>query len=209
MKTFVLGVAKAPIEKTKGPQGARSLDLFIATLGLILAAPVMSVIALLIMLFDNGPVLFRQERIGKGGKPFTLYKFRSMRLDAELHGPELAHTNDPRTTRIGKMLRRWRLDELPQLWNVLKGDMAMVGPRPERQYFIDQIMDHAPNFSRLLALKPGLTSMGIVHFGYASTLDELIDRQRHDQYYFENRSMALDLQILLRSVHVVLSRKGK
>ncbi|TDW95878.1 sugar transferase [Dinghuibacter silviterrae] len=209
MKTFALGVVKAPILKPKGPQGTRFLDLFMASLGLILAAPIMLVVALLIKLSDKGPVLYKQVRVGQGGKPFTIFKFRSMRLDAEQNGPALAKKDDPRTTKIGNVLRKWRLDELPQLWNVLKGDMAMVGPRPERQYYIDRIMDHAPNYGRLLELKPGLTSMGIVRFGYASSVEEMIDRQRHDQYYLENRSIALDLRILVQSVQVVLGRKGK
>jgi lipopolysaccharide/colanic/teichoic acid biosynthesis glycosyltransferase len=209
MKTFALGVVKAPDVLPKKQQYTRILDLFLATLGLVLAAPVMLMVAFLIKLSDKGPVFYRQERVGRGGKLFTMYKFRSMRQNAEPQGPALASDNDPRTTGIGKVLRKWRLDELPQLWNVVKGDMAMVGPRPERQYFIDRIMDHAPNYGRLLELRPGLTSMGIVRFGYASSVEEMIDRQRHDQYYFENRSIVLDLRILVQSVQVVLGRKGK
>lgn len=208
MKTY-LAIGALDDHSPKEPQTARTFDLLISTTGLILFMLPMLFIALLVKITSRGPVLFMQERIGKGGRPFRMYKFRSMHPNAEQKGPTLAQTNDPRITRIGKILRKWRLDELPQLWNVLKGDMAMVGPRPERQYYIDRITDHAPNFKRLLELKPGLTSMGIVRFGYASSVEEMIDRQRHDQYYFENRSVTLDMTILVQSVHVVLSRKGK
>lgn len=210
MKTYlVLGAIDAPAGKAKTPQGTRIFDLLISITGLILFSPLMLLIALLVKVSSKGPVFYRQERVGKGGKPFTMYKFRSMRPDAEKDGPALSRRNDPRITRAGRVLRKWRLDELPQLWNVVKGDMAVVGPRPERQYFIDRITDHAPNFERLLELRPGLTSMGIVRFGYASTVAEMIDRQRHDQYYFENRSPTMDLKILVQSVQVVLGRKGK
>jgi lipopolysaccharide/colanic/teichoic acid biosynthesis glycosyltransferase len=210
MKTYlVLGAIDAPAIKAKKPQGTRIFDFAVSAAGLIFFSPVMLLIALLVKASSRGPVLYTQERIGKGGKPFTMYKFRSMRPDAEKDGPALSRRNDPRITKVGRILRKWRLDELPQLWNVVRGDMAIVGPRPERQHFIDQITDHAPNFERLLELRPGLTSMGIVRFGYASTVAEMIDRQRHDQYYFENRSATMDLKILVQSVQVVLSRKGK
>jgi lipopolysaccharide/colanic/teichoic acid biosynthesis glycosyltransferase len=195
-----------PHEQT---QTKRAADVFIASLSLIILTPLMAVIALLVKLTSKGRVFYTQERIGKGGNPFIIYKFRSMIVTAEANGPALATTGDPRITKLGRSLRKWRLDELPQLWNVVRGDMALVGPRPERQYYIDRITDHAPNFKRLLHLKPGLTSMGIVCFGYASSVAEMVDRQRHDQYYFENRSLKLDFAILVQSVHVVLGRKGK
>ena len=215
MKTYlVIGAINAPAIDTpavmvRNPQGKRVFDLAVSAAGLFILSPLMLLIALLIKCTSKGPVLYRQERVGKGGKPFTMYKFRSMRTDAEKDGPALSRRNDPRITKTGRFLRKSRLDELPQLWNVVRGDMSMVGPRPERQYFIDRITNHAPNFERLLAIKPGLTSMGIVRFGYASTVAEMIDRQRHDQYYLENRSAALDMRILVQSVQVVLSRKGK
>lgn len=187
----------------------RPLDLLISFLAFILAFPLMGLIATAIKLSSKGPFLYKQERIGKGGKPFTMYKFRSMEKDAEKDGPALATENDQRITRLGRVLRKWRLDELPQLWNVIKGDMSLVGPRPERKFYIDQIMEKAPNYKRLQKIKPGLTSMGIIQQGYASTIAEMVERQRHDQYYFENRSLELDLAILARSVGVVLGRKGK
>lgn len=187
----------------------RPLDLLISFLAFILAFPLMGVIATAIRLSSKGPFLYMQERIGKDGKPFTMYKFRSMERDAEKDGPALATENDQRITRLGRVLRKWRLDELPQLWNVIKGDMSLVGPRPERKCYIDQIIEKAPNYKRLQKIKPGLTSMGIIEQGYASTIAEMVERQRHDQYYFENRSLGLDLAILARSVGVVLGRKGK
>jgi putative colanic acid biosynthesis UDP-glucose lipid carrier transferase len=154
-------------------------------------------------------VFYTQERIGQGGKPFTIYKFRTMRQDAEVEGPQLAQSVDPRITPYGHFLRKSRLDELPQLLNVLKGDMTLVGPRPERQFFIDRITEMAPNYKRLQQLKPGLTSLGIVSFGYASSVEEMIERQRHDQYYFENRSWYLDLFILGASLDVIIQHKGR
>ncbi|HTJ11009.1 MAG TPA: sugar transferase [Dinghuibacter sp.] len=187
----------------------RPLDLLISFLAFILALPLIGLVAIVVKLTSKGPIWYTQERIGKGGKPFTMYKFRSMCQNAEENGPALATENDVRITITGRVLRKWRLDELPQLWNVLKGDMSLVGPRPERQHYIDKIVEKAPNYKRLLNIKPGLTSMGIVNYGYASNVAEMIDRQRYDQYYFENRSLGMDLAILARSVGVVLGRKGK
>ena len=191
------------------PWTKRTLDLLISSLALILALPLIGVIAILIKLQSKGAALYAQERIGKGGRPFTMYKLRSMYLDAEKNGPALATAHDERITPLGRTLRKWRLDELPQLWNVMKGDMSLVGPRPERKFYVDRIAERAPNYARLHKLKPGLTSLGIVNYGYASSINEMIDRQRHDQYYFENQSLRLDLSILARSVGVVLGKKGK
>jgi lipopolysaccharide/colanic/teichoic acid biosynthesis glycosyltransferase len=213
----VIGGPAIWIDGPKGAQGAqrdlndlkRGIDIAISTIALAITLPPMVLIALAVKLTTRGPVLFIQERVGKNNKPFQMIKFRSMHLNAEPEGPALARLNDPRITRIGRILRKSRLDELPQLWNVLKGDMTLVGPRPERQFFIDLITERAPNYARLQRLKPGLTSLGIVRFGYASTVEEMIDRQRHDQYYFENRSLALDLRILAETLDVVLRRKGK
>jgi polysaccharide biosynthesis protein PslA len=187
----------------------RTIDILAASLGLLFMLPFMAIIALRVKLSSKGSIFFIQERIGQDGKPFRMYKFRTMHLRAEHNGPALATENDPRITSYGRKIRKSRMDELPQLWNVLKGDMTLVGPRPERQYYIDRITDHAPNYKRLLQLKPGLTSMGIVHFGYASSVSEMIERQRHDQYYFENRSIQLDLQILAGTVDVIFHRKGR
>jgi lipopolysaccharide/colanic/teichoic acid biosynthesis glycosyltransferase len=187
----------------------RCLDVLASAVGLVLSLPLMAYVALRVGLSSKGPIFFAQERVGQGGRPFRMYKFRSMFIDAEQGGPALAAHNDPRITPFGRIIRKWRLDELPQLWNVLKGDMTLVGPRPERQCYIDRITDHAPNYARLLTLKPGLTSLGIVNFGYASTVQEMIDRQRHDQYYLENKCPDLDMHILLSTLDVILRRKGK
>jgi len=187
----------------------RLVDVFASIAGLILLLPLMAYITMRVWLSSKGPVFFTQERIGHEGKPFTMYKFRSMHVHAEYSGPALSTDNDPRITSYGRVIRKWRMDEIPQLWNVLKGDMTLVGPRPERQFYIDRITEHAPNYTRLQQLKPGLTSMGIVNFGYASSVPEMIDRQRHDQYYFENRSIRLDLLIMISTLDVILNRKGK
>jgi lipopolysaccharide/colanic/teichoic acid biosynthesis glycosyltransferase len=187
----------------------RAMDVCIAGLGFVVSLPIMTFIALKIKLLERGPIFYSQERIGQGGKPFTMYKFRTMRPGAEAKGPQLAIAGDERITPFGQFLRKSRLDELPQWLNVLKGDMTLVGPRPERQFFIDRINEHAPNYKRLQQLKPGLTSLGIVSFGYASTIEEMIERQRHDQYYFENRSWSLDLYILGASLDVIIQRKGR
>lgn len=187
----------------------RALDIVIAIIALILLAPVMAVIAVLVRLSSPGPVIFRQERIGKNGRPFTIYKFRTMYVDAEKHGPALSRDNDPRITPIGRWLRKTRLDELPQFWNVLKGDMSLVGPRPERQYYINQIVQHAPEYRQLLKVRPGITSLGMVKYGYASSVEEMIARMRYDLIYLANRSLLLDLKILLYTVLRVLQARGK
>ena len=191
------------------PVPVRIRDIVAASLGLILLSPLMAYVAFRVWLSSKGPVFFVQERIGQGGKAFRMYKFRSMYTNAEQEGPSLAAAGDTRITAFGRIIRKWRLDELPQLWNVLKGDMTLVGPRPERQYYIDRITDYAPNYTRLLLLKPGLTSLGIVNFGYASSVEEMVERQRYDQYYLENRSSGLDTLILISTVDIILHRKGK
>lgn len=169
----------------------------------------MAVLALLVRLSSPGPIIFRQERIGKGGRPFTIYKFRTMYTDAERNGPALSREGDPRITPIGRWLRKTRLDELPQFWNVLKGDMSLVGPRPERQFFISQIVQKAPEYKQLLKVRPGITSLGMVKYGYASSVEEMIDRMHYDLIYLANRSFLLDLKILLYTVLRVLQARGK
>ena len=187
----------------------RVFDLVVAALALILLAPVMAVLALLVRFSSPGPIIFRQERIGKGGHPFTIYKFRTMYTDAERHGPALSREGDPRITPIGRWLRKTRLDELPQFWNVLKGDMSLVGPRPERQFFINQIVQKAPEYKQLLKVRPGITSLGMVKYGYASSVEEMIERMQYDLIYLANRSFLLDLKILLYTVLRVLQARGK
>lgn len=187
----------------------RGFDIVFSALALVLLAPVYAILAFLVRLSSPGPIIFRQERIGKNGVPFTLYKFRTMYVDAEKDGPALSRDGDPRITPIGRWLRKTRLDELPQFWNVLKGDMSLVGPRPERQYYIEQIVQRAPEYRQLLKVKPGITSLGMVKYGYASSVDEMIERMRYDLIYLATRSFLLDLKILLYTILRVIQARGK
>ncbi len=175
---------------------------------LILTSPAFLFIAIGLKLTSKGPVIFKQERIGRHGTPFTLYKFRSMHLDAEKSGPQLSQKEDCRTTSFGKFLRRTKLDELPNFINVLKGDLAIVGPRSERKFFIDQIVPLAPHYLRLLKVKPGITSMGQIKFGYASNVEEMIKRLRYDIIYIENMSLYQDFKVLFYTFFTVIKGKG-
>jgi len=187
----------------------RMMDCIVSILALTLFSPFLLLIAILIKLDSKGPVFYTQERIGKNGKPFTIYKFRTMYVDAEKTGPALATDNDPRITRVGRFLRKTHLDEFPQFFNILKGDMSLVGPRPERQYFIDQILQHAPEYKYLLRVRPGLTSLGQVKFGYAENIQQMIERMKYDLLYIQNFSLSLDLKILLYTILVVIEGRGK
>ncbi len=179
--------------------------LFILTIGM----PFFLIIALIIKMGSNGAILFKQERIGKDGLPFNIYKFRSMYVGSEKDGPALSKTGDARITPFGKFLRKSRIDEFPQFYNVLIGDMSLVGPRPERQFYIDQIIKIAPHYKHLNKVRPGITSLGQVKFGYAQNIEEMVERLKYDILYIENMSFAMDLRILLYTILVMAQGRGK
>ena len=188
----------------------RAFDVVASATGLVLLSPLLAVIALQVKLSSRGPVIYSQERIGLHGVPFRIYKFRTMMDHAEADGvPHLTLDNDPRITRVGRWLRKYRLDELPQLWNILQGDMSVVGPRPERPYFIEQIMKEAPYYCLLYKVRPGLTSWGPIRVGYTDTMEKMIERLNCDLVYVENLSLLLDLKILFFTAGVILRGKGK
>jgi sugar transferase (PEP-CTERM system associated) len=186
----------------------RLIDVVIAATGLLLAAPLMLLTAIAIALDSRGPILYRQVRAGELGTPFTLYKFRSMRVDAEQTGARFAEENDPRVTRVGRFIRKTRIDELPQLYNVLRGEMSMVGPRPERPVFIEQLDSQVPYFKQRLYVKPGVTGHAQVRCRYGATAEDHLEKLQYDLYYIKSYSVMFDLSIIVDTVKVVLLRIG-
>jgi lipopolysaccharide/colanic/teichoic acid biosynthesis glycosyltransferase len=179
----------------------RFLDIVLSAISLIVFSPLMLLCAVAIRMEDGLPVIYSQERIGLHGMPFLIYKFRTMRIDAEEGGmPKLLEKpNDPRLTKVGRILRRHHLDELPQLYNVLRGDMAFIGPRPERKYYIDQIMQHDPRYVYLYQIRPGVTSYATLYNGYTDTMEKMLKRLELDLYYLEHRSWWFDAKILFKT----------
>lgn len=187
----------------------RMLDLSVSLVVLIVLLPLFLMLAIAVKLTSKGPVFFKQIRIGRHGKPFFIYKIRSMYTDAEAAGPALSSQNDKRITPTGKILRKYRLDELPQFYNVLKGDMSLVGPRPERKFYIDQIVQLAPYYKQLLRVRPGITSWGMVKYGYAENVQQMVERLKFDVLYIENMSLLVDFRIMLYTVKTIIQGRGK
>lgn len=187
----------------------RVMDILVSVVAIIILSPIYLITAIGIRLGSKGPIFYSQQRIGYQGKPFMMLKFRTMVQNAEQNGPQLSSDDDPRITKLGKFLRKVRMDETPQFFTVLKGDMSLVGYRPERQFFIDQIVEEAPHYKLLLKIKPGITSWGQVKFGYASTVNEMVERLKYDILYLENMSIAVDVKILFYTLLIVAMGRGK
>ena len=187
----------------------RAMDLIISLVALILLIPIYITCALAVKFSSSGPIFYLQDRVGLDGRVFKIIKFRTMYLNSEEAGPQLSSTNDSRITKAGRFMRKTRLDEFPQFMNVILGHMSLVGPRPERQFYIDQIMALAPQYVHLTKVRPGITSWGQVKYGYAENVEQMLDRMKFDLLYLKNRSIALDIKIMFYTIAIVLKAKGK
>lgn len=187
----------------------RFLDISLSVIAILILLPMYLICAILVKLSSPGPIFFLQERIGLNNKPFQIIKFRTMYVNSEANGPQLSSSNDSRITPVGRFMRKTRLDEFPQFINVILGQMSLVGPRPERQFYIDQIVQHEPQYVLLNRVRPGITSWGQVKYGYAENVEQMLDRMKYDLLYINNRSIALDLKILFYTVAIVIKAKGK
>lgn len=209
----IYGTPLVQIERDLMPQWQifvkRGADILLSALALLMLLPVYLFTILAVKFDSKGPAFYFQERIGKGGRPFNIIKFRSMYVNAEEAGPALSSDHDPRITRVGRFIRKVRLDETPQFFNVLIGEMSLVGPRPERQFFIDQIVEKAPHYRHLHKVRPGITSWGMVKYGYAENVDQMIRRMKYDLLYIENMSLIVDLKILIYTILTVIQGRGK
>ena len=187
----------------------RIFDVVFSAVAMLILLPIYLYVAVRVKLGSKGPIFYKQERIGYEGRPFMIYKFRTMYTDAESQGPQLSQVNDPRITPFGHVMRKYRLDELPQFWNIIKGDMSIVGPRPERRYYIDQIEKIAPYYCLVYKVKPGLLSWGPIKIGYSDTVEKMVERLRYDIIYMDNMTLQTDIKILFYSIEVILLGKGQ
>lgn len=186
-----------------------TIDIVLSFVIIIVFSPIYLICAILVKLSSEGPIIYKQKRLGQFGKEFNIYKFRSMYTDAEKHGPQLSSKTDSRVTGWGRIMRKIRLDETPQFFNVLFGDMSFVGPRPERDFFAKQILEIAPHYKHIYKVKPGITSWGMVKYGYAENVDEMLERLKYDVLYIENMSLLIDLKIMIHTILIILEGRGK